>query len=358
MDSDILFILSKFFYYKPLELRKIIEGFKNIEETMEAPKDAFLKIGISGKAPDEFIKSRNHESIKSKIPEEIKIITIFDKNYPAALQNIYDAPPVLFYKGDPALLDDEDGANLKLAVVGSRKASDYGKRATEFFVNDLAPYFIIVSGLAYGIDSLAHESALQNNGKVIAVLGSGLDEKSIYPKSNLSLAKKITDAGGLLLSEIPPGVGPQKFHFPMRNRIIAGLAKGILIIEAGEKSGTLITAKFGLENGTDIFAVPNNIFHPNAAGVNFLIKYGAHIATSAEDILNFYGIETRTAKKEYAPKNELEKTILGNLSGDGRHINELQLLTNLSIADLIGALTDLEMSGIIKNIGGKYVRTQ
>ena len=302
--EDILFLLSRYFYYKPLDLRKILEEL-GAKEAMEAPKDAFLKIGVSGKALDEFIKSRNQEIIKSKDSEEIKALTIFDKNYPAALKNIYDSPPILFYRGDLNCLNEKC-----LAVVGSRKASAYGRRATEFFTRDLAPYFTIVSGLAYGIDSLAHEAALKNSGKAAAILGSGLDDKSIYPKSNLFLAKKIIESGGLLLSEIPPGLGPQKFHFPMRNRIIAGLSKGVLIIEAGEKSGTLITAKLGLENGNDIFAVPNNIFHPNAAGVNFLIKYGAHIATSAEDILSFYGIETKTAKKPTAPKNNAEKIIL------------------------------------------------
>jgi len=397
--DNILFLLSKYFYYKPLDLRKIIEGFKNIEEVMEAPKDAFLKIGISGKALDEFLEKRSSVIARSDSDEaisfeaglprpsgarndnlnSIKIVTILDKNYPAALKNIYDAPPILFYRGNLMLLSNANNANYHantannpssflpldkgrmggvLAVVGSRKASEYGKRAAEYFVKDLAPHFIIVSGLAYGIDSLAHEIALKNNGKAIAVLGSGIDEKSIYPKSNIFLARRIIESGGLLLSEIPPGIGPQKFHFPMRNRIISGLAKGILIIEAGEKSGTLITAKLGLENGADIFAVPNNIFYPNAAGVNFLIKYGAHIATFAEDILSFYGIESKNSKKEYAPKNETEKIILDNLTAGEKHINELQLLTNMAIPDLIGTLTDLEMAGAIKNIGGKYVKIQ
>jgi len=158
------------------------------------------------------------------------------------------------------------------------------------------------------------------------------------------------------LSEIPPGVGPQKFHFPMRNRIIAGMSRGILIIEGGKKSGTLITAKMGLECGADIFCVPGSIFNPNSEGVNYLIKCGAHPITSAEDILEFYGVENKKEKKEYAPKSQAEKNILENLGSEGGEMDELARLTGMAIVDLMGTLTDLEMEGAVKNIGGKYVR--
>ncbi len=367
--EQILLLLSKYFYYKPIELRKILEGFKNLQDVMEAPKDAFLKLEIGGKALDDFMENRHKECHpegglategshrnyygilrSAQNDTDIKIITILEANYPAALKNIYDPPPILFYKGNLDILK-----NNCLAVIGSRKASEYGKRAAEFFVRELSSHFTIVSGLAYGIDSLAHETAVKNQGAAAAVIGSGLDEKNIYPKSNIALAKKIIETGGLLLSEIPPGAGPQQFHFPMRNRIISGLSRGILIVEASEKSGTLITAKLGLEQGIDIFAVPGNIFSSTSAGVNYLIKFGAHPVTSAKDVLEFYGIENKN-KKEYAPKNDLEKIIFESLGADGAHINDLANLTKTAIIDLIGTLTELEMEGVVKNIGGKYVK--
>lgn len=374
MKEELLVLLSRYFYYKPVELRKILLGFSDLKKVLTAPKDAFLKLEIGGKALDDFLEERASFSVIARRPGDeaisfktgllhpdyrvrndtlgdIKIITILDADYPAALKNIFDPPPILFYKGDLDVLK-----NNCLAVIGSRRMTEYGRRAGEMLVKDLCPHFVIISGLAYGVDGLAHEITVKSGQKTAAVLGSGLDELSIYPKSNLTLAKKIIETGGLLLTEIPPGIRTQLFHFPMRNRIIAGISRGILIIEGGKKSGTLITAKLGLEYGTDIFAIPGSIFNPNSEGVNYLIKFGAHPIVSAEDILEFYGLDDKKEKKEYAPKNEIEKNILENLTGDGLEMDELARLTGTAIADLMGALTDLEMEGVIKNIRGKYVK--
>lgn len=352
--EEILILLSRYFYYKPVLLRKILEGFKNLKDVLAAPKDVFLNLGASGKALDDFMDNRsNSPSLWERgLQGDLKITTILDEKYPPALKNIYDPPPILFYRGNLSILENENN----IAVIGSRKISDYGRRACEALVGELCKKFIIVSGLAYGVDGLSHEITVKNEQKTIAVLGSGLDDASIYPKSNISLAKKILGCGGLLLSEIPPGSGPQKFHFPMRNRIIAGISRGILIIEGGKKSGTLITARLGLEYGTDIFCVPGNIFSENSGGVNYLIKCGAHPVSSARDILEFYGIAAGE-KEEYAPKNQAEKNILENLADEGKPSDELSRLTGMAIVDLMGTLTDLEMEGAIKNIGGKYVKT-
>ncbi|MBU1180158.1 DNA-processing protein DprA, partial [Patescibacteria group bacterium] len=262
MDEKLL-LLSKYFYYKPIEFRKILMGFNNLEQIMEAPKDVFFKLGIHGAALDSFIEGRNNVGVQNSEPlqNNVKILTILDNEYPEKLKHLCDAPPILFYKGDLSCLNGSC-----LAVIGSRKITEYGKRAGQQFVKGLCNDFIIVSGLAYGVDGLAHKITVDNNGKTIAVLGSGLDNNSIYPKTNVNLAQEIVEKGGLLLSEIPPGIGPQVFHFPMRNRVIAGLSQGILIVEGGKKSGTLITAKLGIDYGADIFAVPNNIFHPNSEG--------------------------------------------------------------------------------------------
>jgi DNA processing protein len=350
--EEILIFLSKYFYPRPVDFRKILEEI-GAEKAMEAPKDAFFKIGISGKALERFLEERKlwSPSLMGKTGGEIKILTIFDADYPVALKNIYDAPPVLFYRGDLSVLK-----NFSLAVVGSRKTSEYGRRAAEFFTRGVVPHFTVVSGLAYGIDSLAHIAALSSGGKAIAVLGSGLDEESIYPKINIDLARNIVSAGGLLLSEVPLGTGPLQFHFPMRNRIIAGLSRGILIVEGGEKSGTLITAKLGLDYGVDIFAIPGNIFSENSAGVNYLLKCGAHPVTEAKDILEFYGIEALAAEKLYEPKNEIEKIIMKNIGGEPKQADELARLAKAPVSDIMMALTEMEMAGAIKNIGGKYVK--
>ena len=345
-------MLSRCFYYKPSELRKILEGFKNLKDVMAAPRPFFLSLGIRGKTLVDFLENRNKNiSLCKKGIEEdyknIKIITIFDKEYPKNLKNIYDPPPILFYRGNLECLNEKS-----LAVVGSRKITDYGKYVCEMLVPELCRHFIIVSGLAYGVDGLAHEITVKNNQKTVAVLGSGIDEASIYPKTNINLAKRILDCGGLILSEVPPGIGPQKFHFPMRNRIISALAEGILIIEGGKKSGTLITAKLGLESGADIFAVPGSIFSPNSEGVNDLIKCGAHPITKPGDILEFYGISAEN-KKPYEPKNEREKIILEVLSGGEKHINELAEISGTEVTDLMDALTDLEIECAVKNIGGQ-----
>jgi len=354
MDKDLLLLLSGNFYYKPVELRKILSGFQDLKEVMTAPKDAFLNLGVGGKALDNFLENRAATPLHT-LADDIKIITILDANYPAALKNAYDPPPILFYRGDLSCLSVSRLPSL--AVIGSRKMSEYGKRACELFVNGLCKNFIIVSGLAFGVDGLSHEITVKNKQKTIAVLGSGIDEPSIYPKSNISLARKILDCGGLLLSEVPPGIGPQKFHFPMRNRIISGISRGILIIEGGKKSGTLITAKLGLDLGTDIFAVPGNIFSPNSEGVNFLIKCGAHPVTESRDILEFYGMEGQEEKNAYVPKTEKEKIILEILSASEKHINDLAEETGIGIMDLMDVLTDLEISGAIKNIGGqRFIR--
>lgn len=212
---------------------------------------------------------------------KIEEISIESKEYPEQLREIYDAPLKLYILGNKEILKKPG-----IAIVGSRKATEYGKKVALQFSKDLSKSGInIISGLALGIDTCAHLGTLypDNIGKTIAVLGSGLDE--IYPKQNIELAKQIINCGGCIISEYPLGTKPEKLHFPQRNRIISGLSKGILIIEASEKSGSLITADFALEQGREVFAVPGNISSPTSVGTNNLIKQGAKLVTSYEDIL-------------------------------------------------------------------------
>lgn len=212
---------------------------------------------------------------------KIEEISIENKEYPKQLRGIYDAPLKLYVLGNKEILKQPG-----IAIVGSRKATEYGKKVAQQFSKDLSQNGInIISGLALGIDTCAHLGTLYPDsiGKTIAVLGSGLDE--IYPKQNVELAKQIIKCGGCIITEYPLGTKPEKVHFPQRNRIISGLSKGVLIVEASEKSGSLITADFALDQGREVFAVPGNILSYSAVGTNNLIKQGAKLVTSYEDIL-------------------------------------------------------------------------
>jgi len=222
-----------------------------------------------------------------QLSPEIITIDINSELYPALLKEIPDAPRQLYVIGNPKIL-----TNFSLAIVGTRKPSDYGIQAAGFFARGCASTCSIVSGLAYGIDTVAlSEAVAMAIHPVIAVIGSGLDQKSFYPQSNYKLALDIVASGGAVVSEYPPGTGPQKYHFPARNRIIAGLSKGVLVIEAGEGSGALITANLALDYNREVMAVAGSIFLPGAIGGNQLIKEGARLVTSTSDIFDALGIE-------------------------------------------------------------------
>ncbi|MDD3156235.1 MAG: DNA-processing protein DprA [Candidatus Pacebacteria bacterium] len=209
-----------------------------------------------------------------------KIILLENKNYPKLLKEIYNPPLGLYIRGDASCFN----ANSNLAVIGSRKSTDYGKKSTEKIIKELKDSKItIVSGLALGIDSYAHKCALANNLKTIGIIGSGFNY--FFPSENINLAKSIVKNGGLVVSEYPLDFKPEKYYFPARNRIISGISKGVLIIEAQERSGTLITAKFAEEQNRDIYAIPNNIFEKSSCGTNGLIKEGAKLIDSGEDII-------------------------------------------------------------------------
>jgi DNA processing protein len=219
------------------------------------------------------------DQIRQYETNEITVITILDKEYPPLLKEIYQPPWALFAKGDLSLLDKDP----KLAVVGSRQATQYGKNAIRLIFPGLIDKgVLIVSGLARGIDALAHESAIRNGGKTIAVIAGGFYH--IYPKENMNLALEMMK-NQLVLSEYPPDTKPLRWHFPSRNRIISGLSKGTLIIEAKRKSGSLITANFAVNEGRDVFSLPGSIFNPYSIGANELIQQGAKLVTDAEDIL-------------------------------------------------------------------------
>lgn len=214
--------------------------------------------------------------------KKIKTVKITDKAYPVNLKQIEDPPKQIYVMGDESILN-----NFSIAIIGCRLCSEYGKKMAQSIAYNLAKHNInVISGLAIGIDTNAHIGCLMNKGKTIAVLANGLD--MIYPTQNIELADKIIKSGGAIISEYPAGIRPQKENFPKRNRIISGLSNGVVVIEAKEKSGSLITVDCALEQGKDVFAVPGNINSINSAGTNNLIKEGAKITTCVNDILEEY----------------------------------------------------------------------
>ena len=261
---------------------KLLELYKTPEEIYKLTKEELMNInGIGEAIANDIMISKNEEilnyHIKYMKENNIKIININEREYPQALKEIYDPPISLYVKGNIEKLN-----NKNIGIVGCRECTTYGKKSAENFPNNLSKQNInIVSGLAKGIDSYAHLGSL-NTGNTIAVLGNGLD--IIYPKENLELANEIIKRGGTIISEYPCGTKPDKMKFPARNRIISGISSGIIVIEAKEKSGTLITVDFALEQGRDVFVVPGNINSINSVGTNDLIKQGARLVTTYEDI--------------------------------------------------------------------------
>jgi len=280
--------------------------------------------------------------------EKIKKITIKDKDYPNLLKKIKNPPQILYYKGK--ILSEEN----RFAVIGTRKCSIYGKQAVLEIAADLAEEgLVIVSGLAPGIDTFAHKAAVERKKRTIAVLGTGLDEKSIYPKENISLARKIVELGGLLISEYPPGTPGSRFTFPQRNRIISGLCLGLLVIEAKEKSGSLITANYAFSQKRKVFALPGSIYSPNSRGTHLLIKKGAKLIDNANDILKELKLpEHSTVNKTIKGETKEENLILTILKEKSLHLDKIVEKTKLSAAKTASTLAILEIKGKVRNLGG------
>lgn len=343
----------------PAGYRKIADFFSSFEEGWNCQtREKFLKAGISEKTIDFILNKKpkiNLELEWEKMKNQsIEMITIQDKFYPQQLKNITSPPFVLFCRGNLELLKKK-----QLAIIGSRNPTFYGKQALEKLIPDLVHSgLVITSGMATGIDSFAHEKTLENGGQTIAVLGSGLGENNIKYK-NFQLFKKILDSEGLIISEYPPDFPANKFTFPARNRIISGLSLGVLVTEAAEKSGTLITARYALDQNREIFAIPGNIFSSQSAGTHKLIKEGAKLVSNVNDIfeeLNFVSKkEELTEKKNF--ENEMEEGIYNFLTFEPIHIDKIAKKFKLTPAEMSQYLSLMELRGIIKSIpGNKFVR--
>lgn len=283
--------------------------------------------------------------------EGIELITIKDKSYPKLLKHIPHPPFLLYVRGSHDVWRKQC-----FAVVGTRAITEYGKRAAQHVVLDLARAgLVVVSGLMYGADELAHKAALEAGAKTIAVLGSGLDEASIAPRRNVILARKIVAEGSALISEYASGTHGSQFTFPQRDRIISGLSKGVLVIEADIKSGAMITAKFALDQNRDVFAIPGSIFAKTSEGTNNIIKMGAKLVSCAEDILEEYDISFKKENVRIKGDNEFEEKILAVLSSELITVDDIIRQTGLEAAQVNATLIVMELAKKIKNLDGRFV---
>lgn len=365
------FILKSIPGIGDITLKRLIKAFKSPQNILAADYEKLLR--IKGVKPETAAaicgKHTVTDSIKREIHDieaaSVEVITLTDAAYPSLLYEIADPPPLLYVKGSLKNL------MFPLAVVGSRKASDYGLLTTRKLCADLcAKGFSIVSGLALGIDSAAHQGALAVNGSTFAVLGNGL--KSVYPNENIKLARQIIDTGGALISEQPMRMGPEAFTFPRRNRIISGLCVGTIVTEAAAKSGSLITARMALEQNREVFAVPGSIQSSRSSGCHYLLKNGAKLVESDCDIIEELGgsltalLNECQAKMPAAPKNfaeimqnsiyplnELEELYV-NLEASPKHIDVLCREFSKPAAVMLGMLTELELEDLVQKLPGDF----
>jgi len=337
----------------PVHFKILLKHFKTAEAVWKASDNTLQKALTPAlfRQLTQFRKSFNINKYLDKIiSKNINIITTDDNNYPKLLKEISDPPPVLYIRGEiPTEI-----LNQTIAVVGTRKMTTYGREVTEVLVRDLvAAGFTIVSGLARGIDSYAHRVTVGNGGKTIAVLGGGVD--TIYPSENISLAEEIAKGNGAVISEFPLGMQPVPGNFPARNRIISGLSLGVLVTEAGEDSGSLITAGLAGEQGREVFAVPGPIYSKLSYGPAELIKQGAKLVMNVGDILEELNIDVRSKMsdlREVKGDTEEEQVIIDLLKNGPVHVDEITRSSKLPTAKVGSILSLIEIKGKIKSLGG------
>lgn len=341
-------------------VQRLYNYFGDIEEAFNAGMNELSQIdGLSVKKAETFLKERDKiDPDKALLNVEnrgIKYLTLEDEKYPRMLKQISDPPAVLYYKGDIFKCNLE----RTLSIVGSRKSTYHAKEAVRKLLSELSGTDIcIVSGLAAGIDTTAHEAALDNNLKTIGVIASGFD--FIYPTSNKKLYEKIENGNGAVITEYYPTFQPLKFRFPQRNRIVSGMSYGTLVAEASLKSGALITANLCLEQGRELMCIPGLISNPNTEGIYKLLKNGATLVTKAEDILEALGWEIKPVEQLKIQLSGLtsdEEKIIQALELEEKGFDEIAAITKISTDDLLMNLTTMELKGIIKQVtGDRYKR--
>lgn len=343
----------------PQKMKMLLGFFGNAENAWKADTRELARSGIGENLSHKLIEEREKinpdEEWALLEKENIKIITASDEKYPKILSEIASPPYILYVKGELDIFNDPS-----LAIVGSRKYTAYGKQAAYNFSRELARAGLtIVSGLALGIDGFAHRAALEAGGKTIAFLASSLEDANIGPRTNYELSKLIIE-NGALVSEYPAGITSNPGNFPARNRLMAGMTLGTLVIEAARDSGSLITASHALEFNREVFAVPGSIYSPQSEGTNDLVKAGAKLTASAKDILEELKIEKRfemEKMKKAIPAIPEEEKILKTLTHEPTHIDTIAKITKLNSSVASSTLAIMEMKGMVKNIGGQnYIK--
>ena len=344
----------------PVVARRLLSAFGSPEHIFQVPAAELRKVEGIGESRLKKITGFNEwdrvqREVESAAKHNIHILTLHDPAYPESLKRIHDAPPVLYVKG--SLVDTDKYA---VAMVGSRSSTDYGMQVAEKMAHTLASSGLtVVSGMARGIDSASHKGALTAGGRTIAVLGSGLDVP--YPPSNRGLMRAI-ESSGAVISEFPLGTPPNKENFPRRNRIISALSFGVVVVEATLDSGSLITVAYALEQDREVFAVPGNITSKSSKGPNDLIKKGAKLVESAEEVIEelrpqLKGIlreDAMTSEKKLPEMTDIEASIYNHISNKPRHIDEITRNMNLTSSKALSVLLHLELKGIIRQTQGTH----
>lgn len=340
----------------PMEALAIARAFPRLETAWQADPAALAAAGVPPATAARVTAARRtiapDDLMQGAAAAGINLCTLLDADYPALLRQIPDPPIVLFYRGSMSALAPA------VAVVGTRRPTDYGRQVAAQLSRDLAAAGVtIVSGLALGIDSCAHQAALQASGCTVAVLGGGVDTATLYPPSNAGLAAAIVHAGGAVLAEYPPGTPSLPYRFPLRNRIIAGCCLATIVVEAPVKSGALITARAAVDYNREVLAVPGRITEPNAEGPNGLIANGAALIRTASDVAAVLGLPW-TKRATPPPPNDAPGAAVLDCLTEPLTFNELQRLAGLGAAATAAAVTRLEVQGHVRRLpSGKYYRT-
>jgi len=351
----------------PVRIKRLVDHYGSAAEVFKRPASELLRNGLVPEAcvarlADKtlFVEAEKQRAWAKK--EGVAVLTLVSEKYPTYLKEIFAPPPVIFVRGDTSVFSLH-----AVAIVGTRSPTVYGKNVALSITRELVEHgLVIVSGLARGIDTIAHQTCIEQGGRTIAVLGCGIDR--IYPDSNAALAKKICASGGAIVSEFPMGTGPEAYNFPRRNRIISGLSAGVLVVEGGEKSGSLITAHYALQQGRDVFAVPGPITSPLSTGPFNLIKQGAIPARSGHEIAESLSLIEHPHLKSAAASgpvlsaplsllSETERAVYDTLSETPHRIDELSEISGRPVMQLFDLLLNLELKGLARQMsGGRYVR--
>lgn len=332
-----------------VRLAKLMESFGDLHSAWNAKLPELVNAGVSKKVIEnlEIVKKTIDldDYINSMEKKRIKVVFSDSPNYPRNLSNIEQNPPVLYYKG--TLIEEDDRS---IGIVGTRKLTYYGKQVTEELATRLAQNDVtVVSGLARGVDAIAHQAAVRAKGRTIAVMGSGVDV--IYPPEHHHLARQIEE-NGAILSDYPPGTQPERGNFPPRNRIISGLSSAVVVVEAGAKSGALITADFAADQGREVFAVPGTIYSPQSAGTNGLISNGANVYQGVADIFELLNLKNIASTQGNVHHFDgLELALMEQIGNDPIHIDDICSNSGISVDKAMALLTILELNGYIDQVG-------